>query len=90
MNLYEITSLMSGCNGFQIKARNKWPKIAPKFDIDQLEEQALRIHESDVWTFADGEVDDVSNIVESYGIKELDDFLGSVFDGDLHKKFAIN
>lgn len=88
-NLFRVASAMGGCNGFSIKPFDQWPNISPEFDVNQLEQQAMKLAGEQLLTFVDGEESEVVKLTQDLKIHELNNFLNEVFDGYLHEKIAI-
>lgn len=84
-----VTVDMAACNGFGVRPFNQWPNLAPKFDINQLEQQATNLPESERITFVDGEETEVDALTKKYGLTELNSFLNEVFDGYLHESIGV-
>lgn len=88
-NLFRVTSEMGGCNCFSVQPIEHWPDVSPKFDVNQLDHQAVLLADEQLLTFVDGEETEVAKLTQDLKIPELNDFLNEVFDGYLHEKVTI-
>lgn len=80
MTLFKIVKELAACNDMGVKPLHKWPFIPT---IAALERQANKLPKDLILNFVDGETEEIKQIVEDLDIKELNDFLNDVFNGDI-------
>ncbi len=89
--LFKIVQELGGCNQFPVKDVEQWPDLSQHgFYLVGLKQEAESLPGSEIHNFCDGEVSEVQKLVNRYGLAHLNDFLNSVFDGDLHDLIAAD
>lgn len=92
--LYHLISEVFSANDLKLKPLNHWPDLPPYHDIEKLNDQVNTLTNppvtiGEIRVFVDGEESERNDLIDKYGLDELNNFVMDAFAGDLHDLIVI-